>query len=476
MNRLAYVRFLCCQFLFLLLSVGLLGCQTGETPVVDVTPAPTVTPLPVATAVPTAQPIAQDAEVDYCLNCHSSAARLQNALADSAAPQPAAGALALIYGQSGQSSARQRWEQLYVDGGRYPQTVHGQIACVDCHGGVQVADMATAHSGMLARPSEQYVATCGDCHANITNTYANSLHHTAAGFSTALDTRAHSADRVALMTALDATCEGCAATCGDCHVSTAPAGGGGLIEGHLFRAEPAVAPQCTACHGAMAAGEYLGTHGNPADVHYAQGGLTCTDCHTSHDMHGQLDNCQSCHQGPAPAQSAPADHPYSGSQSPSCESCHVPAATASDDNIWHAQHGADLSCQTCHALPYDNCTSCHIEADGTLTVSGAAGVMIGQNPLRSFARPYDYVTLRHVPITPQTFDSYGSGLLTYFDRLETWRYATPHTIQTRTPQTQTCFGCHGNEALFLTADKLAPFEVDANADVIVPAIPQAIEP
>lgn len=317
---------------------------------------------------------------------------------------------------------------------------------------------------------------CGECHNNITATYASSLHNTAAGFSTALATRAHSADQATLAALLAETCDGCAATCGDCHVATAPAGGGGLLEGHLFRAVPDVVPQCTACHGQMASGEYLGGHNLPADVHYAQGGMTCTDCHNSHEMHGEPDNCQSCHAGPQPAQTMPADHPYSNSQSPSCESCHVPAASGSDGSIWHTQHGGDLSCQTCHALPYDNCTSCHIEADGTLAVETTSQLMIGRNPLRSYVRPYQYVTLRHVPVQPDSFAAFGSDLLTYFDRLETWRYATPHTIQRNTPQTATCFGCHGNDEIFLTADKLAPYELNANRDVVVPLIPQAVEP
>jgi thiosulfate/3-mercaptopyruvate sulfurtransferase len=58
-----------------------------------------------------------------------------------------------------------------------------------------------------------------------------------------------------------------------------------------------------------------------------------------------------------------------------------------------------------------------------------------------------------------------------FDSLPTFAYATPHNIQLSTPQNASCEACHGNEALFLTADKVRQEELAANEDVIVDVVP-----
>ena len=60
-----------------------------------------------------------------------------------------------------------------------------------------------------------------------------------------------------------------------------------------------------------------------------------------------------------------------------------------------------------------------------------------------------------------------------FDSQPTWRYATPHNIQRLTPQTESCNNCHGNPDIFLTIDKVAPEELEANQAVIVEEIPEA---
>jgi thiosulfate/3-mercaptopyruvate sulfurtransferase len=99
--------------------------------------------------------------------------------------------------------------------------------------------------------------------------------------------------------------------------------------------------------------------------------------------------------------------------------------------------------------------------------------MIGRNPRQSEDRPYDYVPLRHVPIDPESFAYYGDNLLPDFDAQNTWRYATPHNIQRNTPQTESCLNCHENPDIFLTADKVASEELEANMNVIVEEIPES---
>ena len=81
----------------------------------------------------------------------------------------------------------------------------------------------------------------------------------------------------------------------------------------------------------------------------------------------------------------------------------------------------------------------------------------------------EFATNNGIPVE-KSFVGLPEGM-TNFDALSTWRYATPHNIQRQTPQNASCDACHGNEALFLTADKVAPEELNANLPVIVDQIP-----
>ena len=176
----------------------------------------------------------------------------------------------------------------------------------------------------------------------------------------------------------------------------------------------------------------------------------------------------------------PADHRYAGLQNPTCESCHPDTTTGKDNIEMHTVHGADLSCQVCHSITYTSCDGCHVaisdktgkpffETDNTYFT-----FLIGLNPQRSYNRPYKYVPLRHIPAIFDAFNFYGANLQPNFDNLPTWAYATPHNIQLKTPQAESCNACHGNPALFLTADKIRPEEIQANLPVIVPVVPTAI--
>jgi len=275
-------------------------------------------------------------------------------------------------------------------------------------------------------------------------------------------------------------CSNCHATCGECHVSQPNLVGGGFIEGHLFNREPSMTRNCTACHGSRVGNEYLGKHEDlRADVHFRQGRMTCVDCHTGHEMHGQLSDCTACHIGPEELSVAPPNHRYEGVQTPRCETCHI-TATIGDGIEMHEAHGGDLSCQVCHSIAYTSCDGCHVQISDKTgnpffgTESSYLGLFIGLNPRKSFDRPYDFVPLRHVPVSQTSFQFYGENLLANYDALPTWVYATPHNIQRETPQTETCNSCHGNPDLFLTSEKVLPAELTANQDVIVTNIPLEI--
>jgi thiosulfate/3-mercaptopyruvate sulfurtransferase len=369
-----------------------------------------------------------------------------------------------------------------VDGEAFAQTVHGQISCVECHGGTITGEKDSAHSEIIANPSEDGQAVCGNCHPDVTATAPQSLHVTQKGYWTVLDTRSTPESHAALEEMFGNHCSSCHTTCGDCHVSQPNSVGGGFIDGHLFKATPSMTRNCTACHGSRVGKEYLGKHeGLKPDVHFRQGRMTCVSCHTGHEMHGKVGDCESCHTGPEESSIPPPDHRYDGVQSPRCETCHTPVTTGQDGIEMHQVHGGDLSCQVCHSVSYTSCDGCHVavsESSGRPffeTQGSYLTFLIGRNPIRSFDRPYTFVPVRHIPIDPDSYEYYGDNLLPNFDLLPTWAYATPHNIQLETPQTESCDACHGNPDLFLTLDKVAPEEVEANIPIIVDTVPEPTE-
>ncbi len=372
------------------------------------------------------------------------------------------------------------WEKVLVDGDAYPRTVHGEIPCTDCHAGVQSPEKAEAHTGLIANPSDEARSACGKCHPDVTALESNSLHANLTGYWSVLDARSVPEAHPALEEMFGNHCASCHASCGDCHVSQPWVVGGGLLNGHVFERNPSMTRNCTACHGSRIGNEYLGKHeGLKADVHFRQGRMTCVDCHIGHEMHGQTSNCETCHTAPEDETLTPPDHRYAGLQRPRCETCHT-AVSVGDGIEMHAVHGGDLSCQVCHSVAYTGCEGCHVsisEKTGNprfATRGSYLGFYIGRNPRQSYERPYAFVPLRHVPVASTSFAFYGEDLLPNFDALPTWKYATPHNIQRKTPQTETCNACHGNPAFFLTADKVAPEELEANRGVIIENVPPPV--
>ncbi len=379
------------------------------------------------------------------------------------------------------------WEKVLIDAEAFADTIHGYLECQECHQGVQSPDKDLAHTDLVTHPSDDPETYCGDCHPNLTSTAANSLHASLDGYWTVLQTRGVPQDHPPSQEMFGNHCESCHASCGDCHVSRPTSVAGGFIDGHVFQAEPSMTNNCTACHGSRVGNEYLGKHEDlKADVHFRQGRMTCIDCHTGQEMHGEEPNCQDCHITSNENGITPPDHRYTGLQSPSCVSCHASVAAGNDGIPMHEDHSGTLSCQVCHSVSYTSCDGCHVslsEQSGSpifATEGSYLGFYIGKNPIQSYARPFEFVTVRHVPISATSFDYYETGLVSNFSAKETWVYTTPHNIQRITPLTETCedcpesaacLNCHGSSEYFLTADKVEPDERIANRDVIVDVIP-----
>jgi len=359
------------------------------------------------------------------------------------------------------------WEKVWINLETYSDDFHALIKCTACHGGnPDAADMETAHTGLIPDPSEESRPTCKLCHQEITVSAASSLHSTLAGYDTALYERSSPEHYAALETMQSYHCNSCHATCGDCHVSQPGSVGGGLLDGHSFVKTPPMSRTCTGCHGSRVKNEYFGLNeGILGDVHLRQARMACTACHTAEEMHGMGAASGSAHR-------------YDGAENPSCESCHAEQIGPQSGIPQHMVHKpGTMSCQVCHSLSYTNCTNCHVDRteDDVPFFSVEAhslGFYVGRNPIQSEDRPYKYVPVRHVPIDINSFSAYGEDLLVNFLSRPTWTYATPHNIQRITPQNETCGSCHGNEAIFLTADKVAEAERGgANLNVIVETIP-----
>jgi hypothetical protein len=216
---------------------------------------------------------------------------------------------------------------------------------------------------------------------------------------------------------------------------------------------------CAACHGGRVFAEYTGVKADlAADVHYRKAEMTCLNCHPSSEMHADGGNAIDRFQAP---------------HRPTCRSCHEKALNPTGENHFHVQHGDNLSCQVCHALASKHCFNCHVGTDdqGLPYFKCKQTRMlfkIGRNFKKSPERPEDFVVLRHAPVTPKLFDAYTPNALSRFERLPTWKLSAPHTIQRHTPRNSSCNACHGNATLFLETTDLAPWEIKANAGVIVP--------
>jgi len=366
------------------------------------------------------------------------------------------------------------WEKVLIDGETFLTNIHGTMACTNCHLGENDADKAIAHTEMIARPSEDPGTVCGSCHADISDVYPGSLHASQAGYWTTIDARNVPEDHPALEEMFGNHCASCHTTCGDCHVSQPASVGGGLIEGHVFNATPSLTRNCTACHGSRVGNEYMGKHEDiKADVHFRQGRMKCTDCHTAAEMHGDYATAGLTSEEPV--------HRYEGGQVPICTQCHATVGSADDAIQMHQMHGDKLSCQVCHSESYSSCDGCHVQTSEETgnpyfsTEGTYLTFFIGRNPLKSDERPYEYVTVRHIPVAPTSYSFYTDSEMANFDVLPTWAYATPHNIQRETPQNASCEACHGNADIFLTADKVKESEMVANQDVIVAEIPLPIE-
>ena len=354
-------------------------------------------------------------------------------------------------------------ERVFVDGAFLEDENHGSMECVECHGGdPEAPDHEAAHREVVRDPSHPDASeTCGACHEEIAAQGATSLHTTLAPYRLITEARADEAPAVreGLARARGAHCDSCHSSCGQCHVSRPASVAGGLLEGHVFKKKPPMRPVCTACHGSRIQKEFLGENeGVRPDVH-RQKRMSCEGCHSGAEMHGTGQAYR---------------NRYQVENAPTCQGCHEEIFAAGAPNAeTHTTHQGAATCQVCHAQPYKNCAACHVGKDAAgrayfKTAPSWLDLKIGRNPNATPERPEKFVVVRHVPVDRETFAFYVQDALTRFDALPTWKFATPHNIQRRTPQNEACNNCHGNAKLFLRSEDVDAQERNANRDVIVP--------
>ena len=161
-------------------------------------------------------------------------------------------------------------------------------------------------------------------------TLGTSLHGTARGMQYWYD----QPDGAGAMFGVDYAATGCGNChtngCDDCHVNAD--GTGGVNEPDA----------CKVCHGRIAKEEAIGV----TDLHF-EAGMTCSDCHSSHEMHGdgtEYDSMLS-----------------PGAMDTRCEDCHVNGdAAAVPDTISHTVHD-NIRCDACHMAAAVTCYNCHFE-------------------------------------------------------------------------------------------------------------------
>jgi hypothetical protein len=362
------------------------------------------------------------------------------------------------------------YQKVFIDSD-FLETSHGQIACTECHGGnPQENDMASAHDGIVADPSnENVMQACGPCHEELAG--STSLHYTLAPYRESMYRRAGislSKPAAAIDLALKNHCQTCHSSCGQCHVSRPTSVEGGLVQGHLFFKKPPMATNCTSCHGSRLEKEYTGKNPDiPADVHFQKLAMPCTGCHTGAEMH---------------AAATPGVDMNTMTNTPKCISCHANILEFGENMQVHQTHVEKVDCQVCHSLAYKNCYGCHVGVDDKglpyyQLDKSEMNFKIGKNLHQTADHPQVFTLVRHVPVNRNILDFYGKNLLGEFDVLPTWKASDPHTIQRKTPQNQSCNNCHGNTVLFLTQKDIAKIDTKSNRGVFLTAeeLPKPIQ-
>lgn len=133
--------------------------------------------------------------------------------------------------------------------------------------------------------------------------------------------------------------------CARCHVRTCDACHRQDAEGRPVYSASAAKDQrvCEACHGMESLQAVRKNPDDPAgDVHFRRG-MTCLDCHTSREIHGDGIAYTSFQQP--------------GAMDAQCGKCHADLTRCPSSKV----HGDKLECNACHVRDLPSCYNCHFE-------------------------------------------------------------------------------------------------------------------
>lgn len=223
--------------------------------------------------------------------------------------------------------------------------------------------------------------------------------------------------------------------CAACHAPERPDGSKvadtdyqpGCADCHKTPGDKVAESTCLSCHSRQALEMKVST-----DVHRSKG-MTCMNCHTVREMHGDGKAYASMHSP--------------GAMDAKCETCHAKPAA----NPAHQAHGDKLACQACHVQTVVACNNCHFDSQ----VSGGGRRFSGP-PMSNFL----FLVRRDGsgkvhPATMQT--------LTY--QKKSFVVIAPYSAHTIAKQARTCGDCHGsaNVQAYAKTGKIAVTKWDAQA-------------
>ena len=148
-----------------------------------------------------------------------------------------------------------------------------------------------------------------------------------------------------------------------------------------------------------------------SDVH-RNAGMTCMDCHTSDDIHGDGNQYKSWLEP--------------GAVDVKCETCHTQIAS----NTYHDIHTQTVDCVACHVQSVVSCYNCHFES---LT---QAHVKRHYGPLKGFE-----VLLRRMP----SGKVYSGTFMTLSYQGKSFFVVAPFRAHSIVRNAKTCSDCHNNQ-------------------------------
>ncbi len=232
---------------------------------------------------------------------------------------------------------------------------------------VTILTLSVATSALAAEDSQPDFEGCENCHPDVAANFSTSLHYNAYGMIGEYERGAAGQYGIDM----DVTYE--KAKCANCHATTCTKCHQGYIAamGHGDETVEITMDTCDPCHKSKQTSTFVGdmpghkSQGPHADIHYEKG-LTCMDCHSAEEMHGDGNIYAHMQQAVTTA----------------CEDCHrSPGKVVKEMDVTqytteisaHEIHDATLACTACHAGWVTTCVNCHLdilEADGIKKTDG----------------------------------------------------------------------------------------------------------